>query len=156
MRTSSGLDNLRGAAPPSNPSALRLYTALLLRFALVVLGVTTLSRVFLGFQYLERLQAAQGWGYVLLQGLRFDLVLLGLLLIIPGVLLPWLLLSRRTADLGWRLTQLYLLAMVLVIGFLEFATPSFVSVPVRSVSSFSNTALTWIRFRRRSEPIRAL
>ena len=105
---------------------MRLYTALLLRFALVVLGVTTLSRVFLGFQYLERLQAAQGWGYVLLQGLRFDLVLLGLLLIIPGVLLPWLLLSRRTADLGWRLTQLYLLAMVLVIGFLEFATPSFV------------------------------
>lgn len=114
------------AAPPSNLPELGQYNKLLLRFALVILAVTSLSRAFLGFQYSERLQAAQGWGFVLLQGLRFDFILLGLLLIIPGALLPWLLLTRVTARIGWRLTQIYLVAMALLISFIEFATPSFV------------------------------
>lgn len=108
---------------------LRALRATLKPFAaylLVTFAVLSLARVGLSLWLAERVSAVDGWGYILLQGVRFDLVLQGLLLAVPLSLspllaaLPW---SRR----AWAaIVPVLLSAYTVFIVFTELATPWFV------------------------------
>jgi phosphoglycerol transferase MdoB-like AlkP superfamily enzyme len=65
--------------------------------------------------------------FIFLQGLRFDVVTLGLLLGPPAILSPLLASSRRLAS-GWlRFLRVYCLLVIAVVVFMEAATPSFIN-----------------------------
>jgi len=75
----------------------------------------------------QRVIDADMLGAVFLQGLRFDLVLLGLLLSIPVLCFP-ILASNRLLLPGWRgLLRVFLPLALLVVLFMECSTPSFVA-----------------------------
>lgn len=101
----------------------KLYaTFLLLAFALL-----SLSRIGLVLYEWDRVAASGGLAFILVQGLRFDGVLLGMLVVGPGVLAPWALAIPAThrqtlAVLRWVLT-----AMLLWLLFMEIVTPAFLT-----------------------------
>jgi len=65
--------------------------------------------------------------HIIIQGLRFDLVMLGLALLIPVLLLP-LFVSNRWLIKGWGVfLKIYLPTMLVVITFMECSTPSFIN-----------------------------
>ena len=74
----------------------------LIIFALITLATLSLSRVLLVIWKLERVPDAAGVFFILLQGMRFDLVLLGILLGIPAVLAPLVSLQRPALP-AWNL-----------------------------------------------------
>lgn len=97
----------------------------LLTFTTLALLILSLTRIGLGIWHHERVTAEVGWGTYLVQGLRVDLILVGLWLVLPILLAPlwargkwqksWL-----AATSGWSL-----LGLVLII-FMELATPTFI------------------------------
>ncbi|HEX7046880.1 MAG TPA: LTA synthase family protein [Gammaproteobacteria bacterium] len=110
-------------------AAFRPITKNLKPFAIylaVSLGITLLSRVALGLWFGDRVTAASGWIYVLVQGFRYDLIVQGMLLFFPLVLTPvfcafaW---SRRTWS--WLLPS-WLALCTIFIFFMELATPWFI------------------------------
>ena len=98
----------------------------LLSFAWRTLLVLTVCRsVFVVWQW-QRVIEADMLTTVFIQGLRFDLVLIGLMLTIPVLLFP-LLASNRLLIPGWRgLLRIVLPTVLLIIVFMECSTPSFV------------------------------
>ncbi len=97
--------------------------------ALACLAVLALSRAGLVTWQLGRVEAAGGSRlvFIFLQGLRFDVVTLGLLLGPPAILSPVFATSRRLAG-GWiRFLRVYCLLVLAIVVFLEAATPSFVN-----------------------------
>ena len=98
----------------------------LIIFALATLVTLSLSRVLLVIWNLERVPDAAGVYFILLQGLRFDLVLLGILLGIPAVLTPLVSLQRLALP-AWNLgLRAYLVLCFGGLLFVELATPSFI------------------------------
>ena len=94
-------------------------------FAWRLLLILTLSRIVLVAWQWDRVLAADMLWSVFLQGLRFDLVLLGLLCIVPVLLWPLLASTARLLPL-WRLAvQVYFPLALLIVLFLELSTPSF-------------------------------
>lgn len=94
-------------------------------FVPLVLVLLGLSRMGLVIWQWERVNAVGGVGYILLQGLRFDLVALGMMLALPAILAPLLFAFRRTYSIAERiLTWILALEFGLFLN-LEFATPSF-------------------------------
>ncbi len=92
----------------------------------VCLAITTLSRLGYLLWLSDRVAATGGIGFILLQGLRFDLVSLGLLLAIPAALTP-ILNSIRTVAAPWmRLLKWLLTLTVALFLFMEVATPPFI------------------------------
>lgn len=75
----------------------------------------------------ERVDHTGGLGFVLLQGVRFDLLVLAALLLMPATLLPILASSRQTLKFGLWIIKIYLLLLIGVLVFLELATPNFVA-----------------------------
>ena len=104
------------------PALLPLYA-----FAWRLVVVLTLARVaMIGWQW-ERVAAAGTLLPVLVQGLRFDLVLLGLTAAPAVLLLPLLASNKRLLPLWRGLLGTYLPVMLLFIVFMELSTPSFVN-----------------------------
>jgi len=105
---------------------MRANLKILLAFAISLLAVLTLSRLLLvGWQW-QRVADAGMLQSVFVQGLRFDLVLLGMFLAIPVLLLP-LLASNRWLVPAWRvLLWTCLPAALLVAFFMELSTVSFI------------------------------
>lgn len=89
-------------------------------------GALVLSRSLLALWLHERWAAQGAWSELLLESLRFDGVLLGLIWLAPAALLPWLLTWRAGIPWAARGTRLYALAWFLFIVFMECATPAFV------------------------------
>lgn len=113
----------------NDPGAMTLLaTSLrpLFSFAWRMLLTLTLCRtVFVTWQW-QRVIDADMLGPVFLQGLRFDLVLLGLILAVPALCFP-VLASNRLLVPAWRaLLRVCLPAALLIIAFMECSTPSFV------------------------------
>src|SRR5690606_5739344 len=81
---------LAQATPRGSLRALSIALRPLLAFAWRVLLVLTVSRVLLIAWQWQRVSDAGTLDFLLLQGLRFDLVLLGLALVVPVVLFPLL------------------------------------------------------------------
>jgi phosphoglycerol transferase MdoB-like AlkP superfamily enzyme len=95
-------------------------------FALMLLATLSSSRALLTVWQLDRVLDADMLGNVLLQGLRFDLVLLGFLLAWPILFTPLMCTSRLMMRI-WRPTVLiYLIACFAVVVFLEAATAPFI------------------------------
>ena len=106
----------------------KLTTALrpLISFGWRMLLTLTVCRiVFVSWQW-QRVVDADMLGTVFIQGLRFDMVLLGLMLAIPVVCFP-VLASNRFLVPAWRaLLKVCLPLALLLIIFMECSTPSFV------------------------------
>jgi len=91
----------------------------------MLLTLTLCRMTFVAWQW-QRVTDADMLYDVFLQGLRFDLVLLGLTLAIPALLFP-LLASNRVLVPAWRgLLRVCLPVALLIIVFMECSTPSFV------------------------------
>ena len=114
----------------SFPAALGRALAALLplyAFAWRLIAVLTLARLaMIGWQW-DRVAAAGTLLPVLIQGLRFDLVLLGLTTAIPVLLLPVLASNERLLPLWRVLLASYLPLMLLFVVFMELSTPSFMN-----------------------------
>jgi len=91
----------------------------------MVLTLTICRIIFVTWQW-QRVIDAEMLGTVFVQGLRFDLVLLGLMLAIPVIFFP-VLASNRFLVPAWRsLLRFCLPLALLLVVFMECSTPSFV------------------------------
>jgi phosphoglycerol transferase MdoB-like AlkP superfamily enzyme len=91
----------------------------------MLLMLTVCRIIFVAWQW-QRVIDADMLGSVFIQGVRFDLLLLGLMLTIPVLCFP-ILASNRFLVPAWRgLLKVCLPAALLVIVFMECSTPSFV------------------------------
>jgi phosphoglycerol transferase MdoB-like AlkP superfamily enzyme len=91
----------------------------------MLLTLTVCRAIFIVWQW-QRVVDADMLGTVLIQGIRFDLVLLGLMLAIPVLCYP-MLASNRFLVPAWRgLLKVVLPVVLLFIAFMECSTPSFV------------------------------
>ena len=104
------------------PALLRTY----LHFALLMLCILSTARIGLALWQWDRVQAVEGWGTVLLQGIRFDLVSIGLVFILPVVFGIPLLTIRPIHRQIQSLSKLYFFGMAALLIFLELATPAFI------------------------------
>jgi len=96
-------------------------------FAFAILAVLSLARLGLVLCQLDRVLAAHILAAVFLEGLRFDLVVVGFLLAIPALLLVPFATSRVMAHHGNRWLRSYFTATFIGVLFLELATPSFIN-----------------------------
>jgi phosphoglycerol transferase MdoB-like AlkP superfamily enzyme len=97
-----------------------------LEFCLAILAILTLSRIGLVAWQHGRVLDADGLSFIFLQGLRFDLVLLGFVLLLPALLAPLAASTRPTLALWNPLSRIYLVLWLCAILFMELATPSFI------------------------------
>jgi len=96
-------------------------------FILASLVLFSVSRLALLAWQFPRVDAVDGLGYILLQGLRFDLVTLGMVLLLPLLLTPLMSVFSVSARL-WRPVLIgYLLVFFGLFVFIEAATPSFIN-----------------------------
>lgn len=96
-------------------------------YLLIALGITTLSRIALGIWFADRVADASGWVFILLQGLRYDLILQGMLLLFPLALTPLLCTVSATRRIWQWVLPVYLTLCVLFLAFMELATPWFIA-----------------------------
>ncbi len=95
-------------------------------FILATLALLTLSRLGLVLWQLDRVLNTEALARILLTGLRFDLILIGQLLILPAMLTPLMSLHRMTHRLWQRALRMVLVACFGFMVFMELATPSFI------------------------------
>ena len=96
------------------------------QFLLLGLAFLSLSRLALLFWQADRVNATGKFAELLLQGIRADLMLLGLMLIVPLLLLP--LAQSKSLHRRWqRFSYLWCLCMLCLIIFIELSTPQFIA-----------------------------
>lgn len=95
-------------------------------FSLASLVLLSVSRLGHTLWLWERVAPTDGLLFILLQGVRFDLVVLGMLLFFPASLTPLMIQARVTARAWWRFIRLYLSLAFGVIALLELSTPGFI------------------------------
>jgi phosphoglycerol transferase MdoB-like AlkP superfamily enzyme len=95
--------------------------------SLCIVAVLWLSRAGLAIWQAPRLQDSSAWTHLVLQGIRFDAVLLGMLWVLPATLTPWMALHRRAWRAWLGFLKLYGLAALVFVAFMELSTPAFVS-----------------------------
>jgi len=110
-----------------NSPRLRIQAALqpLILFAMRLLLILTAARILLVAWQAERVLAVDMLVTIFVQGLRFDLVLLGLALVIPVLTFPLFASSERLVRIWQLLLRFYLPAVLLFVLFMEISTPSF-------------------------------
>jgi phosphoglycerol transferase MdoB-like AlkP superfamily enzyme len=99
----------------------------LLSFAWRLLLATMVARVLLVAWQWDRVVEAGMLVPVFLQGLRFDLVTLGIVSVVPVLAFPLLASNDRLIPVWRALLQVYLPVMLVLIVFMEFSTPSFIN-----------------------------
>lgn len=96
--------------------------------ALMVVGIVlilTLSRIAMLSLWWSRVVDAHALDLLLLQGFRFDMVLVGMILIPPLLLAPLLASSSALLPV-WKITiPVYVTAVIMVVLLMELSTPSF-------------------------------
>ncbi len=98
----------------------------LLTFAWMLIALLTVSRLLLVVWQWERVSEVGMLVPVFIQGLRFDLVLLGIVCVVPVLLFPLLASTRHSFPAWQTFLRVYLPVMLLLAMFMELATPSFV------------------------------
>ncbi len=98
----------------------------LVSFAWRLVLVLTVARVLLVAWQWERVAAVDMLVPVFVQGLRFDLVLLGIALVLPVLSFPLLASSERLVPLWRGLLSVYLPTVFFAALFMELSTPSFI------------------------------
>ena len=96
-------------------------------YLLIATGITTMARLALCLWFAERVSAVDGWAFIVMQGLRFDAVLQGLLLAFPLSLTPLLYAFPVTRKWWKQVLPAYLAACIGMITFMELATPQFIA-----------------------------
>jgi phosphoglycerol transferase MdoB-like AlkP superfamily enzyme len=96
-------------------------------FCLATLAILSASRILLIIWKYERVVDADGVLFILTQGIRFDLVLLGLVLVIPIVITPLIALIRPLLPVWNPVLRIYLVLCFAGILFVELSTPSFIN-----------------------------
>ncbi len=96
-------------------------------FVVYSLVVFSLARLMLVVWLYPRVEATGGLAYIFVQGVRFDLVMLGIVLTVPLMLTPLFHISRPTARIWNRLVIPYLVSCFALFVFVEAATPSFIN-----------------------------
>jgi phosphoglycerol transferase MdoB-like AlkP superfamily enzyme len=74
----------------------------------------------------DRVFATDIWPYILLQGLRVDLIQLGLMVIIPLMLMPFFA-HEKAWGLWKKFTYVWVICSVLLLVFLELLTPGYIA-----------------------------
>lgn len=92
----------------------------------VCLAITTLARLGYLLWLSERVASSGGIDFILLQGLRFDLVSLGYLLAIPAALTPLMNSFDAVAESWMRMLKWLLTAIIALFLFMEVVTPPFI------------------------------
>ena len=92
-----------------------------------LLLATTGARLALVAWQWDRVVAADMLADILVQGLRFDIVLLGICLAIPVLLYPFLATGKFSVRAWRQFLRVYLPAMLVFVVFMECSTPSFVN-----------------------------
>lgn len=106
----------------------RIIAALLplFSFAWRLILVLSVARVLLVSWQWERVLGVDMLATVFIQGLRFDLVLLGMTLAVPVLAFPFIA-SNKFLLVVWRaVLNIYLPAVLLLVFFFEISTPSFI------------------------------
>jgi len=99
------------------------------RFALLaicLIVVLSLSRLMLVSIFWERVGPTDGLSFILVQGLRFDIILLGMVFGLPLVFKPWFHLAGFLRHIGNWLIPLYLGIALALAFFIEASTYSFI------------------------------
>ena len=91
------------------------------------LGVIWLSRMGLAVWQWERVSQTEALGALMLAALRFDGVMLGMVLVIPATLGPWFGLRSSWASVWSRFSLLWLTTVFVLILFMELASPAFIA-----------------------------
>jgi phosphoglycerol transferase MdoB-like AlkP superfamily enzyme len=110
----------------NTPERLRGVLSPLIAFAWRLLLVLALSRVLLVAWQWQRVVDVDMLAPVFVQGLRFDLVLLGMALVLPVLLFPLLVWSERLMPVWRGFLKIYLPAILFAVLFMELSTPSFI------------------------------
>jgi phosphoglycerol transferase MdoB-like AlkP superfamily enzyme len=115
--------------PTNRQDIASLFTTLkpLIFFAFGLISILTISRLLLVAWQWERVTDVDMLAAVFVQGLRFDLVLLGLSLVIPALLFPILAATRWTFPTWRYVLRVYLPVMFVLVLFMELSTPSFIN-----------------------------
>ncbi|MBA6413676.1 sulfatase-like hydrolase/transferase [Parahaliea sp. F7430] len=92
-------------------------------FTACILITLSISRILLIAVHWQRVEAVDGLLFVLLQGLRFDLILTCALILPPALLSPFLCHKHS----WFKILQCYLVTAFLLTIFMEAATPTFIS-----------------------------
>jgi len=95
--------------------------------ALCYLAVLTVSRLMLVGIFFDRVAATGGLGFILLQGIRFDIILLGLIFGPVALIMPWLHTTSVLRRLGRWVLPLYLGVVTALAFFVEASTSSFIA-----------------------------
>jgi len=95
--------------------------------ALLCLVFLTASRLLLLGIFHDRVSATGGLAFILLQGLRFDVVLVGLVFGPVALVKPWLHTQAALRRLGQWVVPLYVSVITAVAFFIEASTASFIS-----------------------------
>lgn len=101
--------------------------SLLLQPILVILGFLFLWRLGLSLWQFERVGSLNQLLYILLQGVRFDLILLSMILLIPAVLTPLMATYLPLFRMWKHIFIVYMSAWAGVIVLVELSTPSFIN-----------------------------
>lgn len=106
-------------------SEARSAPRLVLRFVLISLVATSLSRILLSVTYRERIASFSDWLTIMAQGVRIDVVLLCYVFSIP-LLLSLFLAKNKLSRLVFVLIKAWLVLGLSLIVFLELVTPEFI------------------------------
>ena len=93
----------------------------------ISISITELARLGYLIWLGDRVAATGGIGFILVQGLRFDLIALAYLLAIPMALTPFLNSSLHLAKFWAPVLRVYLTGVISLFLFMEVATPPFIS-----------------------------
>lgn len=96
-------------------------------FFITALVLLSLSRVALVLWKFERVSAVDGIGFVLLQGVRADIIILCFMVLLPTLLAPLLSLSTRIRRYWDPVLALWLTGGIILLVFMELSTPSFIN-----------------------------
>ncbi len=86
-----------------------------------------MSRLLILIWQHQRIYNATDFFYILIQGLRFDLILISLLTLLPAIATPILSKFYRSKKIWNNILRLYLIIIFSFILFTELSTPSFIS-----------------------------
>ena len=109
---------------------LRNYISIFKRPAIVVLvflAGLTVSRLLLIATHWERVAPTDGVGFILLQGIRFDLILVGQLFGLVFLIKPWFHTLGFLRHIGKLIIPLYMALAIPLAFFVEAATVSFIA-----------------------------
>ena len=109
-----------------NPSYLGPY-APIISFFIMGLVVLSLSRLALVLWKFERVSAVDGISFVLLQGVRADVIILSFLVLLPTLLAPLLSLSALVRKYWEPVLAVWLAGSLTLLVFMELSTPSFIN-----------------------------